>query len=1539
MLSYLRRHLTPPTFTDQSQTRAAELLNAILLISLLGAVVYSILLPILAPEQIPSLIFVLAGLMIILGMWLLMRRGRVRLASAFFLGLAWVNLTAAAVADGQGIRGVSLGGYMLVVVAAGLLLGGRALIGFAALNIVSGLTLVYAENSGLLAHPPVNVTNITLWTGQTVFTIAAALVLGLALRQIDEALTRARQELTERQQTEKALRQSEERLRLALDAAHTGIWDWDIATNRVSWSEEVTAIFGLRPGEFSGAYEDYLKLIHPQDAEAVQRAITAALAEKVEPYFVEHRILTPEGVLRWLEGKGTVYRDAAGQPVRMAGTVTDITERKQDEAALREAEAKYRTLVEQLPVVAYTCEVGASGVWYFVSPQIEPLLGFTPAEWTADPDLWFRQLHPDDRERQLLLEEQALATGEPLVSEYRMFTRAGREVWIRDELRVLPPSAGRRPLVQGTLSDVTERKRAAEAHEILFTASQTIAASLDLEQVYTAVHRAAAQLMSVDTIVLSRLDEPKQEVEIVYLVDQGGRASSTRFPAHRGLSGRLIATGQTLRLDDITQTHLDVVHIGHPETSRSVLAVPLRRGDRAFGMLSVQSYRVGVYSAEDEQALLTLANQAASAIENARLYAAAQREIAERKQAEETLRRYVVRMEILHELDNALRAAQSPQAIAQTAADHLRRLMDCQRVSVALFDFQARQVTYLAVSSANPAYLPTGSVISLEAFGAYDSEGMRQYKDNIYMLDVDAAAAAGLSEVDQRHLADGICCWLYAPLFYPGVTAQPTHGLGLPPAMVELLERQGELIGMISLGAARVKAFTPEQAEVVRDVANLLAVAIQQSRLFEATQRQVRELSALHAAAVAATEAASEDELLAQVTEVIGEMFYVDSFGVFLVDEADQALHVHPSYRGIGEELKARVIPLGERVVGAVAAQGRPWRLLDVLAEPKYYPDVPTTRSLLSVPLKVGEHILGVINAESPRLNAFSEADERLLTTLAGQVATALERLRAETALRAANERLEQRVAERTEELSAANAALAKAARLKDEFLASMSHELRTPLTSILAFAQILQKQTAYGPLNDRQLKAVRSIEDSGKHLLELINDILDLSKIEAGKMELEISLVSAEEVCQASLKLIRQMAQARRQEVGYSLKPLDLRLMADNRRLKQMLVNLLSNAVKFTPEGGALGLEVEGDRQQQVVRFTVWDKGIGIAARDFPKLFQTFVQLDSSLSRQYSGTGLGLALVRRMTEMHGGGVAVESEPGQGSRFTILLPWRLPSDPMSTSQSGTHRARLPISALGRALTVEDSPATAEQLTGYLTDLGVANVVYPRAEGAVEQAAELQPGVILLDLFLPDYSGWNVLAQLKADSRTRHIPVVIVSVLDDRLRASEWGANDHLVKPVARAELQQALERVMAPAFMESARPVLVVSPRPLRRRILLAEDNETTLHVLSDYLEMEGYEVRIARNGSDAVQKARTFRPELILIDVQMPGMDGLEAMRLIRREPALAGISIIALTALAMPGDRERCLAAGAHDYLTKPVNLEELAQAIHSQLNQPVD
>lgn len=266
------------------------------------------------------------------------------------------------------------------------------------------------------------------------------------------------------------------------------------------------------------------------------------------------------------------------------------------------------------------------------------------------------------------------------------------------------------------------------------------------------------------------------------------------------------------------------------------------------------------------------------------------------------------------------------------------------------------------------------------------------------------------------------------------------------------------------------------------------------------------------------------------------------------------------------------------------------------------------------------------------------------------------ERRRAEEALRKAHDELEMRVRERTAELSRANEELARASRLKDEFLATMSHELRTPLNAVLGMAESLQEEV-YGPINDRQLKSLRTIEESGRHLLELINDILDLSKIGAGKVELEITAVSVESVCQASLRFIKQTAQRKRLKVSFLFDSSVTTIHADERRLRQILVNLLSNAVKFTSEGGSIGLEVEEDCEQHLAHFTVWDTGIGIAEEDLDRLFQPFVQLDASLSRKYQGTGLGLALVDNIVKMHRGSISVESEIGKGSRFTISLPW------------------------------------------------------------------------------------------------------------------------------------------------------------------------------------------------------------------------------------------------------------------------------------------
>jgi PAS domain S-box-containing protein len=387
------------------------------------------------------------------------------------------------------------------------------------------------------------------------------------------------------------------------------------------------------------------------------------------------------------------------------------------------------------------------------------------------------------------------------------------------------------------------------------------------------------------------------------------------------------------------------------------------------------------------------------------------------------------------------------------------------------------------------------------------------------------------------------------------------------------------------------------------------------------------------------------------------------------------------------------------------------------------------------------------------------------------------------------------------DDLSLANAELARAVRIKDEFMATMSHELRTPLTAILGLAEVLQLES-YGPLNENQRKSLQTIEESGQHLLDLITDILDLSKIEAGQLELQTRCCSVGDLCRGSLQMVKGMAQKKGQDVAFTMHPAAIELDADSRRLKQVLVNLLSNAVKFTRPGGELGLAVEGDAKRQVVHFAVWDRGIGIHKEDLPRIFQPFVQLDSSLARQNTGTGLGLPLVQHMVDLHGGSLGVTSTPGQGSRFTVSLPWR-----PSAVSPGLASPFPALRAAGRA-------------------------------------------------------GW-----------------------------------------AGRAD-----------------------------RIILVVDDSEITLRMLADYLGGQGWMTATARRGAEAIERAGELRPALILMDLQMPGMDGLEAIRRIRasERPAIAATPIIAVTALAIPGDAKRCLAEGADAYMSKPPDLLRLARVI---------
>jgi PAS domain S-box-containing protein len=507
------------------------------------------------------------------------------------------------------------------------------------------------------------------------------------------------------------------------------------------------------------------------------------------------------------------------------------------------------------------------------------------------------------------------------------------------------------------------------------------------------------------------------------------------------------------------------------------------------------------------------------------------------------------------------------------------------------------------------------------------------------------------------------------------------------------------------------------------------------------------------------------------------------------------------------------------------------------------------------------------------------------------------------------------------DDLNAANAALAKASRLKDEFLASMSHELRTPLTGILGLTEALQMET-YGELNEKQRFALTNVESSGRHLLELINDILDLSKIEADKLELQLEQVSVSEICQASLQLTKGMAHQKHQVVNFTTNVPAATLRADGRRLKQMVVNLLSNAIKFTPQQGQLGLEVTGSEDDHFVRITVWDKGAGIKPEDLGKLFKPFTQLDSSLTRSQSGTGLGLSLVARLAEMHGGSVSVESEYGTGSRFSITLPW----EPDSATQPVYGEVEK-IRNIKTALVIEDVEIHQKQIMDYLSRLGVEGIPLRQGKGAVEAAVSYHPDLILLDIGLPDIPGEEVLANLKQDKRTAFIPIIIASVEEDPKRFSKLGAAASLVKPFSIENLK---EEILKLTTAHGADAEAAAAPGSIR--VMLADDNDVILETLADFLRTRSFQVVTAKNGRQMLDMLADAKPDIILTDIQMPVMDGLTAIREIRKLPdqAMANLPIVAITALAMPGDKEMCLGAGANEYISKPIKLDRLAAQI---------
>ena len=498
--------------------------------------------------------------------------------------------------------------------------------------------------------------------------------------------------------------------------------------------------------------------------------------------------------------------------------------------------------------------------------------------------------------------------------------------------------------------------------------------------------------------------------------------------------------------------------------------------------------------------------------------------------------------------------------------------------------------------------------------------------------------------------------------------------------------------------------------------------------------------------------------------------------------------------------------------------------------------------------------------------------------------------------LRNLNVRLEDKVFERTRELEKMNTELIRSNQIKARFISNMSHELRTPLNSILGFSEILLDET-FGPLNEKQLRHVTNISSSGKHLLQLVNNILDLAKIEAGKIDLFYEDFDIRQALDEVAMIMNSLAAKKLISIKTEIEPTLTAFNADKVKFKQILYNLLSNAIKFTPEGGETGIVVGfvvnrnaalpwAPEGQELLKITVWDKGIGIRPEDAERIFEEFEQADSSMARDFEGTGLGLALTRKLVDLHGGQIQVESSYGEGSSFTFYLP-QARREEKQKSPPETGPAQIPYpwarEEAPMVLVVEDDLPTSEILTIHLTGAGYRVVHAYDGIEAIVRAKELKPFVITLDVMLPRRDGWEVLQSLKADPETCSIPVIIHSMIDNKDLAFALGASDYLLKPLDKKALLGKLEELA----IFSRRNSLPVS-------MLLISGDAAAQDQLYRMAVANGFLFHAASGQEQGIELAAATRPHIIMIDL---GDDGFDIIKAIKSNAATMDIPVFALT------------------------------------------
>ncbi len=493
-----------------------------------------------------------------------------------------------------------------------------------------------------------------------------------------------------------------------------------------------------------------------------------------------------------------------------------------------------------------------------------------------------------------------------------------------------------------------------------------------------------------------------------------------------------------------------------------------------------------------------------------------------------------------------------------------------------------------------------------------------------------------------------------------------------------------------------------------------------------------------------------------------------------------------------------------------------------------------------------------------------------------------------------------------------------EADRAKSEFVSNVSHELRTPMTAIKGYGDLLHAG-AVGPLNDEQKRFLQIIKNNADRLTALINDLLDISRVDTGRVRFEPKMMQIGDVIADVVNALSIPAESKGQTLTYEIVGGLPKVIGDKDRLNQVVTNLVGNAIRYTPKGGKI--EVRAYPVECAVRVDVTDSGIGIAPDDLAHIFERFYRADHPLVQEAAGTGLGLSISRMFVEMHGGRVWVESELGKGSTFTFILP--IPTSPEKGDDPSRRSPPKVTARTRRILLVEDDPHIAKLVKIQLENSGYQVSVLGRGGGVVARVESQRPDMIILDLILPDMDGLDVLRELKSKSMTADIPVIVLSIVQDDGTAWKLGAVDYLTKPVDSEELKESVEKALT-----------------WQGRALIVEDDADTAELLSATMRQIGFTPLVAANGYEALAQARRYRPDLILLDLRLPGMDGYESLSHLKRDAITQTIPIITISAhiANVEQERKRLITLGATSFMPKPFSIEDLLAEVENAL-QPVN